>query len=502
MSISHKNQPMGFERYDASGATGGAAMTHDALSRLHHDESGAISIVSVFSMMLLAMLLGMLINVGRQVDGKVKMQNAADSATYSGGVVLARGMNTLAFTNHLLCDIFATTAILREAQQRNAAGLTPEILAAWGQIGPVLSQSSFPKFAAVGPAILQKVPLEQQMVTSFSNWIGAVSNLVLPTWEQILAQELIPTFQRALVQATPRLAQLAANDITRRHGLGSPERGVMQAALWRTSGVAVGAEADAMTRTLPVVDPELDSLPNQQQYFADARRQRDRIAHAYLRQWNDHMMAAFDQIAKMSQFGNLWRGFTCGQLDKLLNHDYPNNNLPFQLRSYPDQPQDNTYLERDYHFIGVAYWPRINEALPGLFHETNNTSDQTYAEMLLFVPRNRLVWANVSSTTNNNPGLSIGGVPGGLENLPGTGSGGGLNTPNPPATWQVVRENKDTHWGLMNQSWTVKLAPAVSPSLITILETTPPQYAGNAKQPQVPSLRSVSNQDWQILNNH
>ncbi len=73
-----------------------------------------MSIVSVFAFMILAMLLGMVMNVAYQVDGKVKMQNAADAATYSGGIVIARGMNTLAFMNHLLCDVFATTAILRE----------------------------------------------------------------------------------------------------------------------------------------------------------------------------------------------------------------------------------------------------------------------------------------------------------------------------------------------------------------------------------------------------
>ena len=79
------------------------------IGRLHRDERGSMSIVSVFAVMFLAMLLGMVMNAGRHVDGKLRMQNAADSAAYSGGVVLARGMNTLAFTNHLLCDIFATT---------------------------------------------------------------------------------------------------------------------------------------------------------------------------------------------------------------------------------------------------------------------------------------------------------------------------------------------------------------------------------------------------------
>ena len=61
--------------------------------RLHRDERGSISIVSVFTVMFLAMLLGMVMNVGRHVDGKIRMQNAADAAAYSGGVVLARGMN-------------------------------------------------------------------------------------------------------------------------------------------------------------------------------------------------------------------------------------------------------------------------------------------------------------------------------------------------------------------------------------------------------------------------
>lgn len=91
-----------------------------SLRSLHRNQQGTISILSVFAVMLLTMLLGMVMNVGRHVDGKLRMQNAADAAAYSGGVVIARGMNTLAFTNHLLCDVFAVTAFLREARDRNA----------------------------------------------------------------------------------------------------------------------------------------------------------------------------------------------------------------------------------------------------------------------------------------------------------------------------------------------------------------------------------------------
>ena len=100
-------------------------------------------------------------------------------------------------------------------------------------------------------------------------------------------------------------------------------------------------ESDALTRTLPVVDPQLDMLPNQFAYFEAAQRQRNRIAGDYLNQWNNKMMAAFDQIAKMSQFGNLWRGFTCGQLDKLLNKDYPEQqpSIPTSLVPRPTSGQ-------------------------------------------------------------------------------------------------------------------------------------------------------------------
>src|SRR5208337_3984656 len=117
-----------------------------AIVRLHRDERGSMSIVSVFAVMFLIMLLGMVMNVGRHVDGKLRMQNAADAAAYSGGVVLARGMNTLAFTNHMLCDVFAVTAILREARDQNSASYTPSILAAWSKVAPIFSSSRFPKF--------------------------------------------------------------------------------------------------------------------------------------------------------------------------------------------------------------------------------------------------------------------------------------------------------------------------------------------------------------------
>ena len=110
-----------------------SSLGHNAV-RLHRDQRGSISIASVFAFIFLAMLLGLVMNIGNRTDRKVRMQNGADAATYSGGVTLARSMNTIAFTNHLLCDVFAMTAYLREARDRDAESLTVPVLRAWVDI--------------------------------------------------------------------------------------------------------------------------------------------------------------------------------------------------------------------------------------------------------------------------------------------------------------------------------------------------------------------------------
>src|SRR3990167_9220013 len=164
----------------------------DWLLRFHRDQQGVMSILSVFAVLMLTALLGMVMNVGRQVDGKIRLQNAADAAAYSGGVVIARGMNTLAFSNHLLFDVFALTAFMREARDQHSDQYISDILNAWKKAGELFQKSSFPKFQQLGKAIVQQAPLEQNLVDAFSAWAKAASEIVLPTLEEILKQELIP----------------------------------------------------------------------------------------------------------------------------------------------------------------------------------------------------------------------------------------------------------------------------------------------------------------------
>src|SRR5260370_28415161 len=84
-----------------------------SLKALHSDERGTISVLSVVTIVAVTVVLGMVINAGRQVDEKVRLQNAADAAAYSGGAVIARGLNALAFSNHLEGEIFGLVAVAR-----------------------------------------------------------------------------------------------------------------------------------------------------------------------------------------------------------------------------------------------------------------------------------------------------------------------------------------------------------------------------------------------------
>ncbi len=482
----------------AARAKGATTARLGRLRNLHGDEQGTISIVTVFSVMLLAMLLGMVLNAGRQADGKVKMQNASDAAAWSGGIVLARSMNTLAFTNHLLCDIFSLTAILREASQHNAEQMVPPILAAWTKIGPQFSQSQFAKFKALGPAITQKVPMEQKMVTAYGNWNAATADLVLPLWEQILAQELIPQFQRALVAATPQMTQVAASEIARRHGLGSPDRGPMGAMVW----LASGSPLMDPTTALPVVDPQSNAA-----YKQIATQQRNSLANTYLNQWNNATLAGFDQVAKMSQFGALWRGYTCGQLDKLLNKDYPNTNLPFVIRTPPNQSGDkNPYLEANFKFVGVVYWPQLRETLPGLFKNANHNDALAYSEFMLMVPSRKLVRNWSGGGGGAAPGISIGGAPGDTITLPGAGGAAPPGGGGGAQTWNVGRMGTPTAWDLLTQSWTVKIVPAISAGIPMILQTSPQGVTliANGQQRGVmpPQLGGLSQQQLNLINTH
>ncbi len=444
------------------------------LKSLHGDQEGSISIISVFSIIFLAMVLGMIMNVGRHADRKLRIQNGADASAYTGGIVLARGMNTLAFTNHLLGDVFAVTAYLREGRDRNSEELSYEILDAWIEMAPDFATApSFTGWQVLSTAIPGQAELERELIRVFSDQNEAVSAQLLPVMESILDAELIPEFQRILAAATPRLANISADEIAGRHGpaVGGLSGGVDMAALmWRTDGEPFDSAVEAFLPTLPAADPILDETEFQPLYFTLGLRERNSLARRYLDQLNNTMLSDFDRYAPLSQFESLWRGLTRDYLSNLLA-EYPDSNLTYQLRR-TNHVDPNDYIEDEYHFIGVAYWNNAPELLPGAFVNPRDADDVAFAQVRLYIPRNRLIW---------DPTIAIEPT---------------VDDPFP----EIYRQSATAYMSLLNQRWTVQLVPATSRAITGILEGGPPPDYGISVIN--PNFGGVSVDEFQRLNTH
>jgi hypothetical protein len=457
---------------------------------IHRDQDGVMSIFSVFAVLALTMLLGMVMNVGRQVDGKMRMQNAADAAAYSGTMELTRAMNTLSCTNRLLCEVFSMTAILREGRDQNEKQYVPTIMAAWKKAAGQLASSPFGKFAKLGRAMQSKVPQEQRLVDQYLTWIGAVSAIQLPIFEAILSEELIPKFQRNVLQYYPDIAQSAADQAAEFNGRPGYGRGTMHAALWRASGEPVAYPA------LPVVDPTVDTS-----YLEKAQQQRETWAYNYLEQWNTVMMAFFERFAKMCQFGGthgyyngLWRGFTCGQLEKLLE-EYPDTNLPMQIiEIQDDESGQKAYLDTYLTFVGVAYWGRPLASAPKLLKNPIAGDVLTaYAQARVFVPTPHLVFRKGGTSTGTSE-MGLGGVAGGLPTLP-------LSPITVTTSDAIVYEGVPVDWTLFNQHWVCQLVPGNAAALAAILQTAPPSVPELADK-TLPSLGNVSSEEIETISLH
>ena len=491
------------------------------MARVHRDERGTISILTVFALFMFTILLVKVVNVGRHLDDKLRRQNAADAAAYSGGVVMARAMNTLAFTNHLEAEVFALTAYMQTAQMLNeeredehmVQSFTPEILKKWAEIGKIFEEaggkSGYQKFTDLGRAIQEKVPLERDVVKAFTEMSVRHSELTLPVLEYILhAGEggddgsggagaggafggavnvpdggFIPRFQRAVIRSTPVIADIAANEIARRHGQPGENlrrnRTPMMAHLWRTDVYCLlnGNEDEPLTRTIPAIDPSPTGTdgPPDPTYFVTATKQRKAMAERYLEMWIKDWQGPYfsyagggrsrgnrpgRSTAKMSNYINLWRTFACGHLRVLLEVKYPETNLPHVIRKPSLSLSPNVSLERDYRYVSVTYWQHIDEMFPGLFKNRLGREPgydpQTFAQSAIFIQRNRhrcCPWAWPYRVQIRNAAGQLVWV----------------------TRWRNNREGLPQGWDLLNQNWTTKLVPASNRNMGQILQQKPPR---------------------------
>ena len=172
----------------------------------------------------------------------------------------------------------------------------------------------------------------------------------------------------------------------------------------------------------------------------------------------------------MSQFGSLWRSFTCGQLDKLLQ-EYADRNLPHMIRggSVPGGGNVNDVLDLDYMFVGVAYRAKVVPAAPNLFTDSLAADNQAFAQGMLFVPRPRIIsyWTDAYGVQH------------------------------------AIRQRVPQHWDLWNQNWSFQLVPATVASTGLILSEQPQTpFAAGVTNLQLPNLRNVDPADIRRVTTH
>jgi len=259
-------------------------------------------------------------------------------------------------------------------------------------------------------------------------------------------------------------------------------------------------------RVLPVVDPVLDSALGGN-YLEIARTKREQRARRYLNQLNQQAMWVFDHPAQMSQFNALWRGYTCGHMMKLLNDEYPYNNLPHLIRTTEREVLDNptqqaALLDEGFTLIAVVYAKQVPEMLPGLFVNPIEGDAQTFAQVRMFVPWRRLRYWSHTEGGSSGPTSPF---------QPGESSGGSV------VRWTVGRQHWRTltdggrprlpdrrnAWDLFNQSWAVQLVPATHENLAMILQAPPPPVPG---APELADIRlpdlGLSSQEIRRISTH
>ncbi len=74
-------------------------------------ESGMVTWASLIGICFLMVLAGLVYNTGNTINRKLETQNAADAASYSGSLWVARGMNAVTASNHLIGELTALYVI-------------------------------------------------------------------------------------------------------------------------------------------------------------------------------------------------------------------------------------------------------------------------------------------------------------------------------------------------------------------------------------------------------
>ncbi|TWU03693.1 Tad domain-containing protein [Neorhodopirellula pilleata] len=77
----------------------------------HRNESGTVAFSIPVGLFFFMVFAGLLFNTGATINGKIETQNAADASVYSASVSIARGLNAMTASNHLIGELNALYVI-------------------------------------------------------------------------------------------------------------------------------------------------------------------------------------------------------------------------------------------------------------------------------------------------------------------------------------------------------------------------------------------------------
>jgi hypothetical protein len=189
--------------------------------RLHRDQRGQALFVMVLYFFLLAGLLFLTLNSGNQLNTKVKMQAAADSAAFTGASWFCRGMNSISMANVADTQLLSLIVLLDslETVTPSAAQCIQDLVQ---NIGAAAAHKDFPldpttdKWLAVGCAAN-----EEQDIQMLYKVIQAIPVSDYCTYDNGILWEcikLMDGFAHSMLKCTPLAAQREAIDIaTKNH---------------------------------------------------------------------------------------------------------------------------------------------------------------------------------------------------------------------------------------------------------------------------------------------
>jgi len=81
------------------------------LNRVHRDEAGNLSILSLVVVLMLVIVMCAIVNTMAVVRNKLECQNSSDAVAYASSTQMARGMNAITASNHIIGELQALVVL-------------------------------------------------------------------------------------------------------------------------------------------------------------------------------------------------------------------------------------------------------------------------------------------------------------------------------------------------------------------------------------------------------